>query len=185
MNPLDVNEHASEPAVTTWTKRRIAVDRLLSSAPSRPQAKTEWEENGAAWLRPGGLFSAVVMQAGVLQAAAGLGGPEACTAPVAEVLEYGPLFYSPTDFRGNGAYTALLPVRDTHQGPPLPAVVTHHQAALLLVPRLDITAPTETGGPWWVSPLDDPDLLCPAERVAVLATLGRDILVRAKERQDV
>ncbi|WNI31510.1 hypothetical protein OG322_22735 [Streptomyces sp. NBC_01260] len=154
---------------------------LLSAAPVSAQAKAEWEESGAAWLRPSFLFAAVIVPAGVVHAAVGLDGPEACRAPLAEALEYGPLFYSPDDFSNEGSYTALVPGRVARLRP-IPGVVMHPQRALLLVPAPGVTAPDDSG-PWWVSPLDGPGLLCPPERVAALVAMGRGFLA-AEEPQD-
>ncbi|MGW3498165.1 hypothetical protein [Streptomyces sp. NPDC001020] len=181
--PLPRTVHGS--AVTTRLERQMASGHwLLSSAPSLPQAKTEWEERGAAWLRPGVLFSAAAIPAGILHAAVGLDTPQECAGPLAEALEFGPLFYSPYGFKHQGSYTALLPARVARLSKPLPWVATLHRRALFLVPSPDITAPVDDGGPWWVSPLDGPGLLCPPERVVALAALGRDVLARSKGRQD-
>ncbi|MFM9446972.1 hypothetical protein [Streptomyces acidiscabies] len=148
---------------------------LLSAAPVPAQARPEWEENGAAWLRPGVLFTAVVIPAGVIHAAVGLHTPQECAEPLGEVLRHGPLFYSPQGFGDEDSYTALLPAR-VAQLEPLPAVVTHPQDALLLVPAPYATEPVGGGGPWWVLPCDGPSWLCPPELVATLAVLGRDVL---------
>lgn len=169
-------------ALSTRAERMLASgDWLLSSAPIQAQAKTEWDENGAAWLRPGVLFTAVVIRAAVVHAATGFDCPEACAPALADVLEGGPLFYNPVGFGPEGSYTALLPAR-VAQLPPMPGTVRHAQRALLLVPAPNATERTE-GAPWWVSPLDGPGLLCPPGRIAVLAAFGRDAL-HAEERPD-
>lgn len=88
---------------------------------------------------------------GVIHAAVGLHTPQECAQPLGEVLRHGPLFYSPQGFGDEGSYTALLPAPYA-------------------------TEPVGGGGPWWVLPCDDPSWLCPAELVATLAVLGRDVL---------
>jgi len=168
-------------------ERELASGHWLLSAASaanRPQAKTEWKERGAAWLRPGVLFSAVEIPAGVLHAAVGLDDPRRCAGPLAEALEFGPLFYSSDGFQSEGSYTALVPARVARLPEPLPGVVTLHQRALLLVPAPHVTEPVQGGGPWWVSPLGGPGLLCPPERVAAMAAFGWGALAAAKGRQD-
>lgn len=176
---------ATVGAVSTVAERQLASGHwLLSAAPARPQAKSEWDECGAAWLRPGVLFSALAIPAGFVHAAVGLDGPQACAGPLAEALEYGPLFYSSEGFQRQGSYTALVPARVARLRDPLPAVVCLPQHALLLIPAPHITEPTVGGDPWWVSPLDGPGLLCPLERVAALATFGRDALAAAKGHRD-
>ncbi|NDK24623.1 hypothetical protein FSY75_09075 [Streptomyces sp. TR1341] len=176
---------AASGTVSTRSERLLASGHwLLAAAPLRPQAMNEWDENGAAWLRPGVLFCAVAIPAPVLHAAVGLGSPQECAGPLAEALEFGPLFYSPNGFRREGSYTALLPARVARLRDAIPGGVTLPQRALLLVPAPDVTAPVDGGGPWWVSPLDGPGLLCPPERVAALVGVGRDVLAASKGSQD-
>ncbi len=103
---------------------------------------------------------------------------------LAPVLESGPLFFSSTGFRREGSYTALLPADVALRREPLPGVVTLPQRALLMVPAPVVTAPTVQGAPWWVSPLVGPALLCPPQRVAALAALGRDLRSQSKGRHD-
>ncbi|BBA98382.1 hypothetical protein RVR_4539 [Actinacidiphila reveromycinica] len=170
--------------VTTQAERTLAAGHwLLAAAPLRAQAQAEWEEHGAAWLKPGVLFSALSIPAEVLHAAVGLDSPQACAGPLTEVLEDGPLFFRPDEFQGRGSYTALVPARVARLRVPLPGVVTLPQCALLLVPAPNRTEPAN-GGPWWVTPLNGPGLLCSPERVAALAGLGRDALAAKRARQD-
>ncbi|WP_199570509.1 hypothetical protein [Streptomyces murinus] len=176
---------AASGTVSTRAERQLASGHwLLAAAPLQPQARAEWEEHGAAWLRPGVLFCAVSIPASVLHAAVGLGSPQECAGPLAEALEFGPLFYSPEGFQREGSYTALLPARVARLREPIPGVVTLPQRALLLVPAPDVTEPVDGGGPWWVSPLDGPGLLCPPERVTALVGVGRDVLAVSKGPQD-
>ena len=182
--PAAVMVRAAGGAVSIRSERALASGYwLLAAAPLRAQAKTEWDEWGAAWLRPGVLFAAVSIPACVLHAAVGLGSPQECAGPLAEALEYGPLFYGPDDFQREGSYTALLPSSVARLRVQLPGVVTLPQRALLLVPAPNVTGPVDGGGPWWVSPLDGPALLCPPDRVVALARVGRDVLTAGKGLQ--
>jgi hypothetical protein len=153
---------------------------LLASAPLIPTARSEWSNKGAAWLRPGLLFGAVIIEAAVIHAALGMDDPVACAPSLAEGLEGGPLFYSRHHFRGTGAYTALVPASVGMQWK-LPGAVAHPARALLLVPAPDVIAPREDG-PWWVVSLDGPGTLCPPDRLAALVLLGREALGREVPR---
>ncbi|WP_330248624.1 MULTISPECIES: hypothetical protein [unclassified Streptomyces] len=169
--------------MTSRAERLLASGHwLLSAAPLRPHAKVEWRENGAAWLRPGALFAAVVIRAFVVHAAIGLDSPEACAAPLADALEGGPMFYDAEGFGREGSYTALLPAR-VAQLAPMPGTVAHPQRGLLLVPAPDVIERVETG-PWWMTPLDGPGLLCPPDRIAALASSGQDVLRSPEGRRD-
>ncbi|MBU6536370.1 hypothetical protein ACFUIW_13830 [Streptomyces sp. NPDC057245] len=184
--PVDAVPAVSAPAgvVTTAVERALSAGHwLLVSAPLRAQARVEWEERGAAWLRPGVLFAAVSMPADVLHAALGSSSPQECAGRIVEEVEQGPVFYSPDGFQQKGSYTALVPARVARLRILLPGAVTCPQRALLLVPAPGRTEPEE-GGPWWVSPPSGPALLCPPERVAELACAGRAHLVRSKGRRD-
>lgn len=162
-------------SVTTSRERALAGGQwLLAAAPDRKLARVDWAEKGAAWLRPGALFATLVVPAPVVHAAVGLSSPEECAGPLAEVLESGPLFFDPAGFGTDGAYTALLPVSVRRLRIP-PGLVLPPARALLRVPAPGVRERVD-GGPWWVVPLDGPGLLCPFDRVAVLAQLGRDRL---------
>lgn len=93
-----------------------------------------------------------------------------------------PLKVAATCCRGTGLlasqgwYTLLVPARVARLRSPLPGVLLRPQHELLLVPALDVTEPVDGKSPWWMSPLDGPALLCPPERVAALAAIGRDVL---------
>ncbi|WP_190122156.1 hypothetical protein [Streptomyces inusitatus] len=146
---------------------------LLSAARSIPKASKDWEEHGSAWLRPGALFGAVIIPAGLIHAALGLDDPAACAPPLAEVLG-GPMFYSYDDFARQGSYTALVPV-SAGQDWGMPGTVAHSHRGLLLVPAPGVIEPQERD-PWWVVPLDGPDRLCSPDRLAALIRLGRDAI---------
>lgn len=151
----------------------LSGDWLLSAAPSVPQAKAEWAEKGAAWLRPGNLFSAATVEEGIVHAAVGLDSPEKCAGPLADTVT-GPLFYTPKGVARAGSYTALMPAV-VGELQALPGLVMHPPRALLLVPAPEITAPTDEA-PWWVLPLREPEVLCHPSLLAGLAVTGRQAL---------
>lgn len=177
-----VGRHGSGPLSETETtgaaapraERLLASGHwLLSAAPSIPQAQREWATNGAAWLRPGRLFSVATIDADVVHAAVGLDGPETCAGPLADAVA-GPLFYTPKGAARAGSYTALMPVV-VGEFRALPGLVMHPPRALLLVPAPEITAPTDEE-PWWVLPLREPEMLCRPPLLAELAVTGRRAL---------
>ncbi|MFC8341198.1 hypothetical protein ACFUJX_29850 [Streptomyces rubiginosohelvolus] len=141
---------------------------LLGAAPSLQEARATWEESGSAWLRPGVLFGAVVVRAGVVHAALGMDSPIGC-APLVDIG--GPVFYSDAGFGREGAYTALVPA-------PVALVwsvngsLPHHRRALLEVPAPQVVMPERAGRPWWVVPLDGPGLLCDPNLLADLVKQG-------------
>lgn len=146
---------------------------LLASARSRPDAVTEWREQGATLLRPGLLFGAVSIPAALVHAAVGMATPQECAAPLAEALN-GPLFYEPDPAGFEDSYTALIPASAALRWR-LPESAAHPYRAMLLVPAPDRTSPgADPTMPWWVVPVDGPGILCSADRVAALLTLGRD-----------
>ncbi|MEE1927940.1 hypothetical protein V1J52_06985 [Streptomyces sp. TRM 70351] len=146
---------------------------LLSAAPSTEQSYGRWTTMGAAWLRPGALFGAVLVPADVVHGAVGLDDPVTCAAPLAEALEGGPVFFTRVGFRDGGCYTALVPASAAQTWRVAGATVHHHRA-LLLVPAPHVIEPQEEDCPWWVVPLDGPGLLCPPDRLGDLVALGRD-----------
>ncbi|MGP3691290.1 hypothetical protein ACTVZO_42650 [Streptomyces sp. IBSNAI002] len=131
---------------------------------------TTWKQKGAAWLRPGGLFCAVLIPAAVMHTAAQGNSPQACAGRIAEVLE-GPVFYDPSAFRQGGGYTVLLPASAALLWR-VPGTVLHPSRRLLLVPAPDRCEPVD-GRPWWVVPLERPGMLCAPQPVACFAALGR------------
>lgn len=59
-------------AVTTATERRMSSGHwLLASAPDIRKAHAQWRGEGETWLRPGALFTAVMISAAVIHAAVG------------------------------------------------------------------------------------------------------------------
>jgi len=170
--------------LTTRPERQLASGTwLLAAAPLRAQAVSEWEDSGAAWLRPGALFTAVIMPASLVHAAVGLPGPRECAPHLAEVLEEGPMFFHRGGFGSDDSYTALLPASASHYWH-MSRTVVHTSRALLLVPAPDVCGPADDGRPWWVSPLEGPGLLCPADKLAALVGLGLSRTTRARAALD-
>ncbi|MEU5036136.1 hypothetical protein AB0G48_18545 [Streptomyces rubiginosohelvolus] len=141
---------------------------LLGAAPSLQEARATWEESGSAWLRPGVLFGAVVVRAGVVHAALGMDSPIGC-APLFDVG--GPVFYSDEGFGREGAYTALVPASVALVWS-VNGSLPHHRRALLEVPAPQVMMPERAGRPWWVVPLDGPGLLCDPDLLADLVKQG-------------
>lgn len=147
------------------TQRTVGATWLLAAAPSLPQAVTEWQDRGAAWLRPGELFSAVLLRACGVHAALGSDTAQGCAQQVTEILA-GPVFVQDSAFVGEKAYVALMPA-SAGRCWDAPGTV-HPGRALLLVPAPNALTPTDRG-PWWVSPPARPGVLCDPEAVAALA----------------
>ncbi|MFF4391420.1 hypothetical protein ACFY0G_32225 [Streptomyces sp. NPDC001552] len=164
--------------MTTRPERRLAAGHwLLASAPSIPDARRQWRDSGSTWLRTGALYSALMIPAAVMHAAAQGDGPKECAGRISDALEGGPVFFDPTSFRQRGGYTLLLPASAAHTWR-VPSTLMHPPGSRVLVP-----APDRCGWsgskPWWVVPLESPGLLCSPELVACLATLGRRRIVPA------
>ncbi|MFJ1590656.1 hypothetical protein ACIOD0_10470 [Kitasatospora albolonga] len=152
---------------------------LLGAAPSLQEARADWEESGSAWLRPGALFGAIVVRAGVVHAALGADSPIEC-ASLADVG--GPVFYSDEGFGREGAYTALVPASVAMQWA-VRGSIPHHRQALLEIPAPEIVRPERTPS-WWVVPLDGPGTLCDPGLLAALVAQGQDVLDDATAAQD-
>ena len=157
--------------VTTSAERQLAYGQWLLAASSSPsQGRTEWLTAGAAWLRPGALFTAVTVPAGLVHAAVGETEPEACAGHLARVLD-GPLIYQPQQSGPEDEYTALLPA-SAGRAWRMEGTRVADRRALVLVP-----APGQCqragAGPWWVLPPDGPGNLCSMVLWASLVTAGR------------
>lgn len=138
---------------------------LLSAAPTPSQARAEWADSGAAWLRPGALFTAITIQAGLIHRAVGKPAPEQSAPALAGALD-GPVFYRLNEFGPDAGYTVLVPASAARIWR-VPGTVVLPAAALLLVPapgRCEAAADT----PWWVVPLDGPGTLCTPTLLASL-----------------
>jgi hypothetical protein len=142
---------------------------LLAASPTPGQAAAEWADSGVAWLRPGGLFTAVIVRADVMHQAVGRPGPQECAPLLASELD-GPVLYRQTEFGPEGGYTVLLPPSAAGIWRVTGTVVLP-QKALLPVPAPDRLDPTEEP-PWWVVAPDALGRLCtPALLASLLARL--------------
>lgn len=138
--------------------RNLAAAQWLSLAtPSVRQAVAEWQDRGAAWLRPGALFTAVIVRASLLHEAVGSLSPQEC-GPVLHTELDGPVFYREQEFGPEAGYTVLLPGSASRMWR-VPGTVVFSPAALLLVPAPDRREPT-ADCPWWVVPPDGTGTLC-------------------------
>ncbi|MFE3020869.1 ATP-binding protein [Streptomyces sp. NPDC059256] len=147
---------------------------ILAAGPSEPQASREWQEVGAAWLRPGELFGAITVPADLVHAAIGLAEPPKCAAPLAELLEGGPVFFTQAGFGRGPSYTALVPAAAGMRWA-MVGTMAHPHRALLHVPAPDVQEHRDEG-PWWVVPPSGPGVLCPPHRLTALVTVGQNVL---------
>lgn len=138
---------------------------LSSAAPSRSQARAQWASSGAAWLRPGTLFTAVTVLATLIHEAVGRPGPQECAPLIATELN-GPVFYRLGEFGPDAGYTVLLPASATRIWR-VGGTVVLPPAALLLVPAPNRCEPA-ADSPWWVVPPDGSGTLCTPEFLALL-----------------
>lgn len=158
--------------------RPMSADQwLLEAAPLVSVAVDEWATDGAAWLRPGALFGAIVLPADLVHAVIGLAEPTECAAPLAEVLDGGPVFYSHPAFGRDASYTVLVPAPIGMRWA-MVGTVAHPYRALLRVPSPDVHEPRGQG-PWWVAPPRGAGVLCPAHRLVALVELGREVRCEA------
>ncbi|MFJ2205917.1 hypothetical protein [Streptomyces microflavus] len=170
-------------SVTTASERAAAGGQwLLGAAPSRHEAWASWEETGTAWLRPGVLFGAILVRAGVMHAALGESSPMECATALDVRLCGGPVFYGEEGFGAEGCYTALVPASVAMQWA-VRGSIPHHRQALLEVPAPEIVRPERTLS-WWVVPLDGPGTLCEPGMLAALVAQGQAVLDDAKAAQD-
>lgn len=159
-------ESDTPPGVSAGSVRRTANHWLLSAAPTPDQTRYGWPDSGAAWLRPGALFAAVIVRAGVMHEAVGEPGPERSVAALTDALD-GPVFYRRGEFGPEAAYTVLLPASAARIWQ-VPDTVVLPPRALLLVPAPDRSTPNSEDPPWWVVPPDSSGSLCTP---ALLASL--------------
>ncbi|MEC3994962.1 hypothetical protein VSR01_16075 [Actinacidiphila sp. DG2A-62] len=152
-------------AVTEW---------LLAAAVHPPQARSQWETTGAAWLLPRKRFTAVTIPADRMGTAVVGAPPRERGAPLGHALE-GLVFYQDRVYRRQGAYTVLLP--GTAEQPwRVRGTTVHPPRAYLLVPAPDRTVPAGDG-PWWVLPPQVPGRRCtPAALASLLSpSLGLNL----------
>ncbi|WP_329028138.1 hypothetical protein [Streptomyces sp. NBC_00690] len=165
------------PSAATTGSERQAVGRpwLLAAAPSEPQAVREWQGSGAAWLRPGLVFTAVSVAASLVHAAVNVPGPEDVGAPLGLVLD-GPVFYREQIFGREAGYTVLL-LPSAGEIWRVAGSVVESPRALLLVPAPNRCEPDDHG-PWWVLPPGGSGALCTPTLLASLIGVGRERIAR-------
>jgi hypothetical protein len=142
-----------------------AAEWLSSAAPFSSQARVQWANSGAAWLRPGPLFTTVTVSATLIHEAVGRPGPQECAPLLAAELD-GPVFYRLGEFGPDAGYTVLLPASATRTWR-VSGTGVLPPAALLLVPAPDKCEPT-ADTPWWVVPPDGSGTLCTSAFLASL-----------------
>jgi hypothetical protein len=144
---------------------------LVLAAPTKGQAHTEWYQAGAAWLRPGDLWTAVTVPAYLVHAAVGKPSPEECAPLLARALDGGPMFYRPPGSTRGPAYTALLKVSEGRLWDE-PGTRARAPRTMVLVPAPGVCAPAGDERPWWVVPGGE-SRWCAAGPLAELVAAGR------------
>ncbi|MFF4385638.1 hypothetical protein ACFY0G_02410 [Streptomyces sp. NPDC001552] len=164
-------------AITTRTERQAAAGHwLLAASPLISRGLADWKDKGVTRLRPGIMFGAVSIPAALIHAALASTSPKESAAPLAEVLNGGPVFYEPDPGGEEDAYTALLHATAGAKWD-RPDSVVHPYRALLQVPAPYRCGPGDDPSlPWWVVPIDGPGLVCPPDRLAALVACGREAL---------
>ncbi|MYW04464.1 hypothetical protein [Streptomyces sp. SID3343] len=173
---LDRGRRAGLILKTATDKARIHAlvefgEWLVLAAPSRGQAHTEWYQAGAAWLRPGHLWTAVTVPAHLIHAAVDRPSPQECAPLLARALDGGPLFYRPPGAGRGPAYTALLRVSEGRLWEE-PGTRACSPRAMVLVPAPGVCAPAGDERPWWVVP-GGKSRWCSSVPLAELVAAGR------------
>ncbi|WP_457468515.1 hypothetical protein [Streptomyces sp. TE4109] len=112
------------------------------------------------------MFTAVRIQADIVQAAAGTEKPELVGAFLAEALQGGPVFIDMSSQR----YYVLVPA-STPFGCWAPGVECLGSGSFLGVPRPQRTEPEESRSHWCV-PMDGPGILCSLDAVWQVISYG-------------
>ncbi|MER5361695.1 hypothetical protein [Streptomyces sp. NPDC002785] len=159
-----------EVLVHTRRERELAVSHwLLAAAPNMNEARTQWATRGIALLRCGGVFAAVRISAGIVQAAAGTEDPGRIGTYLREALQ-GPVFIDTSSRR----YYVLVPVsasqlRQWHgHGPDVECL---GPGSFLSVPRPQCSEP-DVFRSYWCVPMDGPGTLCSPEAVLQVIAYG-------------
>ncbi|MEV6164384.1 hypothetical protein AB0L71_21090 [Streptomyces sp. NPDC052052] len=157
---------------TRKDRESVVGDWLLGAAPDLDEARTEWATTGIALLRCGGAFTAVRIQADIVQAAAGTEDPERVDAFLAEALHGGPVFID----RSSRRYYALVPASTSRlpqwAGCAVPGAECLGSGCFLGVPCLQRTEPEESRC-YWCVPMSGPGALCSPDAVSQLVAYGR------------
>ncbi|MEV1042338.1 hypothetical protein AB0J01_37850 [Streptomyces sp. NPDC050204] len=165
--PLPFDSNGRPVVVHSRHERELAVGHwLLSAAPDMHEARDQWAKTGIALLRCGGVFTAVRIQADIVQAAAGTEKPELIGAFLAEALQGGPVFIDMSSRR----YYVLVPA-STPAGRWVPGVERLGSGSFLGVPCPQRTEP-EKSRSYWCVPMDGPGALCSPDAVTLLVSYG-------------
>ncbi|WP_405710147.1 MULTISPECIES: hypothetical protein [unclassified Streptomyces] len=166
--PIPSGSNSRPVFVHSRRDRELAVGHwLLSAAPDMNEARDQWARTGIALLRCGGVFTAVRIQADIVQAAAGTEEPDLVDAFLGEALQGGPVFIDMSSRR----YYVLVPV-STPAGRWVPGVESLGSGSFLGVPRPQRTELEESRS-YWCVPMDGPGTLCSLDAVWKLIAYGR------------
>ncbi|XVV34923.1 hypothetical protein ACQPXT_13135 [Streptomyces sp. CA-100214] len=182
-HPTDAVDATREPVLTSGHERALSAEHwLLSAARDVKTARVEWAKLGVAFVRCGGLFTAVRMPADWIEAAAGTDDAETISEFLAVAVQGGAVvadesrrfFYflvpPSTAARWSVPGTACLGP-DTYLGVPRPGTSR--------------TSAGRVSGSYWSVEMDGAGGLCSAHAVAQLATHARYRLAESGTTVDV
>ncbi|MFF9077368.1 hypothetical protein ACF1BP_33900 [Streptomyces sp. NPDC014735] len=164
---------SSSPAlVHSRRDRELAVSHwLLSAAPDLDEARAQWAETGIALLRCGGVFTAVRIEADIVQAAAATEDPERIGAYLEHCLQGGPVCIDTSSRR----YYVLVPASTSRLpqwvGRVVPGAECLGPGCFLGVPHPQRTEP-DVSRSYWCVPMDGPGALCSPYAVSQLVAYG-------------
>ncbi|MEU9576337.1 hypothetical protein [Streptomyces chilikensis] len=154
--------------VTTGAERRLASRHwLLAAAPDRSTACQEWQSQGVALLRTGGIFAAARLSGRLVRAAAQADDHDGVDSYLREVLD-GPVFH---DRRGD-RYYALVPSSTATAWPTCPDTDVLGRDTFVGIPDVTATEPTDTTACYWCVPVESAGTLCDPSLVAQVAAAG-------------
>ncbi|MEV7959072.1 hypothetical protein [Streptomyces sp. NPDC088141] len=185
--PFPFGSNRRPAVVHSRRDRELAVAHwLLSAAPDMREARDQWVSKGIALLRCGAVFTAVRIQADIVQAAAGTEDPERTDAYLREALQ-GPVFIDTSSQR----YYVLVPASTSRMpqwAGAVPGAECLGSGCFLGVPSPQRTEPDLYRSYWCVS-MDGPGALCSPGAVALLVaygshqrSAGQRLAVEAKEK---
>ncbi|MEU1265557.1 hypothetical protein ABZ473_26495 [Streptomyces cellulosae] len=167
----ELERPARQGSVVTGAERALAVEQwLLCAAKDRDQARAEWEQDGGALLRCGGLFSAIRLPLALVAAAAGTDDRQHVAAYLADALHGGGVF---VDEVFQQVYF-LVPTAACQPGQTgwlrgMPDAGTLHSEAFLGVPR----PCTSDRRRYWLVEMGGPGDLCTPDAVKQLVAYAR------------
>lgn len=164
----------------TDSDRRLAIeDWLLSTAPVRDRARTEWKDSGVALLRLGTLFSAIRIPQTLVFAIVGRVSYKEADEFLADALDGGPVICDPHRYR----YYALVPGSMPEKWAAAAAdwrdldVECLGRETYLGVPRVDaVDLNPAAWASYWSVPMPSAGELCPPLAVARLLAAGKRCL---------